>query len=37
MADPTPPATGLRVDNLRKSYKRRPVLRDVSLTLERGE
>ena len=37
MADPAPPATGLRVDNLRKSYKRRPVLRDVSLTLERGE
>ncbi|MCC5969504.1 MAG: LPS export ABC transporter ATP-binding protein [Pararhodobacter sp.] len=32
-----PPATGLRVENLRKSYKRRPVLRDVSLSLERGE
>ncbi|WP_333827032.1 LPS export ABC transporter ATP-binding protein [Pararhodobacter sp.] len=37
MADPAPPATGLRVDNLRKSYKRRPVLRDVSLSLDRGE
>jgi len=37
MTDPAPPATGLRVDNLRKSYKRRPVLRDVSLVLERGE
>jgi len=37
MAVPAPPATGLRVDNLRKSYKRRPVLRDVSLVLERGE
>lgn len=37
MTAPALPATGLRVDNLRKSYKRRPVLRDVSLSLERGE
>ncbi len=37
MADPALPAKGLRVDNLRKSYKRRPVLRDVSMVLERGE
>lgn len=28
---------GLRVRNLRKSYKRRPVIRDVSLDLKRGE
>ena len=28
---------GLVVRNLRKSYKRRPVIRDVSLTLRRGE
>ncbi|MBN2907375.1 MAG: LPS export ABC transporter ATP-binding protein [Rhodobacteraceae bacterium] len=28
---------GLRVTDLRKSYRRRPVIRDVSLTLERGE
>jgi lipopolysaccharide export system ATP-binding protein len=28
---------GLRVVSLRKSYKRRPVIRDVSLTLGRGE
>jgi lipopolysaccharide export system ATP-binding protein len=28
---------GLRVLSLRKSYKRRPVIRDVSLTLNRGE
>jgi lipopolysaccharide export system ATP-binding protein len=28
---------GLRVRNLRKSYKRRPVIRDVSLDLQRGE
>jgi lipopolysaccharide export system ATP-binding protein len=28
---------GLRVRNLRKSYKRRPVLRDMSLDLMRGE
>ncbi|KPQ06277.1 MAG: lipopolysaccharide export system ATPase component LptB [Rhodobacteraceae bacterium HLUCCA12] len=37
MADPEPAATGLRVEHLRKSYKRRPVLRDVSLSLHRGE
>lgn len=29
--------TGLQVRNLRKSYKRRPVIRDVSLELKRGE
>ena len=28
---------GLSVSHLRKSYKRRPVIRDVSLTLNRGE
>lgn len=28
---------GLRVENLRKSYRKRPVIRDVSLTLGRGE
>lgn len=28
---------GLRVDGLRKSYRRRPVIRDVSLQLDRGE
>ena len=28
---------GLRVISLRKSYKKRPVIRDVSLTLNRGE
>ncbi|EBA04910.1 MAG: LPS export ABC transporter ATP-binding protein [Paracoccaceae bacterium] len=28
---------GLKVSNLRKSYKRRPVIRDVSLELGRGE
>ncbi len=28
---------GLRARNLRKSYKRRPVLRDVSIDLQRGE
>jgi len=37
MPDTAPAATGLRVDNLRKSYKRRPVLRDVSFALDRGE
>ena len=29
--------TGLRVVNLRKSYRKRPVIRDVSITLGRGE
>ncbi len=28
---------GLRVTNLRKSYRKRPVIRDVSMTLGRGE
>jgi len=37
MSDAPPPTTGLRVDHLRKSYKRKPVLRDVSLSLQRGE
>ncbi len=32
-----PAATGLVVNNLMKRYKRRPVLRDVSLTVKRGE
>lgn len=30
-------ATGLRVRNIGKRYKRRPVLRDVSLSVQRGE
>lgn len=30
-------STGLRVENLRKSYKKRVVIRDVSLTLKQGE
>ncbi|HDR28684.1 LPS export ABC transporter ATP-binding protein [Rhodovulum sp.] len=34
LADGTP---GLRVSDLRKNYRRRPVIRDVSLTLDRGE
>ncbi|ABV95318.1 ATPase [Dinoroseobacter shibae DFL 12 = DSM 16493] len=34
VTDGTP---GLRVRNLRKSYKRRPVIRDVSLEVTRGE
>ncbi|TCP58719.1 lipopolysaccharide export system ATP-binding protein [Rhodovulum bhavnagarense] len=29
--------TGLRIVNLRKSYRRRPVIRDISLRLDRGE
>ena len=33
----TPGSTGLQVRNLRKSYKKRLVLRDVSLDLARGE
>ena len=44
MTDPAKPTltvaggdAGLRVINLRKSYRRRPVIRDVSLTLGRGE
>ncbi|MEE4331854.1 MAG: ATP-binding cassette domain-containing protein, partial [Wenzhouxiangella sp.] len=28
---------GLRVDKLRKSYRRRPVIRDVTMQLRRGE
>ena len=28
---------GLHIRNLRKSYKRRPVIRDVSIDLNRGE
>jgi lipopolysaccharide export system ATP-binding protein len=30
-------ASGLRVRNLRKSYRKRLVIRDVSLELDRGE
>ncbi len=30
-------SAGLSVENLRKSYKRRPVIRDVSMSLKRGE
>jgi len=30
-------ATGLRVEHLRKSYDKKPVIRDVSLSLDRGE
>lgn len=37
MADAPLPAAGLQVDHLRKSYKRKPVLRDVSLSVQRGE
>lgn len=33
----TPGLVGLRVEGLRKSYRRRPVIRDVSLELGRGE
>jgi len=32
-----PGDAGLRVMNLRKSYRKRPVIRDVSMTLHRGE
>lgn len=34
---PTVPPQGLHVQNLRKSYKKRPVIRDVTLSLARGE
>jgi lipopolysaccharide export system ATP-binding protein len=45
MATPVPPKrpslhpvkSGLRADHLSKSYKKRPVLRDVSLHVQRGE
>ena len=30
-------SAGLRIDSLRKSYRNRPVIRDVSLRLDRGE
>ncbi len=30
-------SSGLRIDNLRKSYKKKVVIRDVSMKLERGE
>jgi lipopolysaccharide export system ATP-binding protein len=33
----TPGSGGLRVTGLRKSYRKRPVIRDVSLHLDRGE
>ena len=38
--DDLPPrdgSAGLRIDSLRKSYRNRPVIRDVSLRLDRGE
>lgn len=31
------PGKGLQVSGLRKSYRNRPVIRDVGLTLDRGE
>jgi lipopolysaccharide export system ATP-binding protein len=34
---PPPAGDGLRVTNLRKSYRKRPVIRDVSLHLGKGE
>lgn len=34
---PVDTETGLRIVNLRKSYRKKVVIRDVSLTLERGE
>ncbi|WP_386679442.1 LPS export ABC transporter ATP-binding protein [Loktanella sp. R86503] len=34
---PRPSGDGLRVTNLRKSYRKRPVIRDVSLHLGKGE
>ena len=38
MAAPRPaPVRGLRVEGLRKAYRNRPVIRDVSLALDRGE
>ena len=37
LAEPVAEAAGLVVQGLAKSYRRRPVLRDVSLTLRRGE
>jgi len=33
----TPGSAGLQIVNLRKSYRKRPVIRDVSMTLGRGE
>ena len=36
-APPTPDRTGLRVEGLRKSYGQRAVVRDVSLSVGRGE
>jgi lipopolysaccharide export system ATP-binding protein len=33
----TPGGAGLQIKGLRKSYKKRPVIRDVSMTLNRGE
>src|SRR6201981_3043950 len=32
-----PVKQGLRAEHLSKSYKKRPVLRDVSITIQRGE
>ncbi|MFT4961083.1 MAG: lipopolysaccharide export system ATP-binding protein [Paracoccaceae bacterium] len=33
----TPGTSGLRIDKIRKSYRKRMVIRDVSMTLDRGE
>ena len=30
-------ASGLRIENLRKSYRKKIVIRDVSMKLDRGE
>ncbi|WP_316014400.1 LPS export ABC transporter ATP-binding protein [Roseobacter sp. HKCCA0434] len=37
MLDDTPDTGGLQVRNLGKAYRKRPVLRDISLDLKRGE
>lgn len=33
----TPGSSGLRIEKLRKSYRKKTVIRDVSMTLDRGE
>ena len=37
MSSAEPQADGLRIQGLRKSYKRRPILKGIDLTLRRGE
>jgi lipopolysaccharide export system ATP-binding protein len=37
LASPPPPTTGLSAQNLGKSFKRRPVVRGVSVSVQRGE